>query len=234
MVAEKPSRQVGGDTSIVVGGDERRRWVSRGGSKLADGLADLGGPDVFGALALDAGASTGGFTHVLLEAGATHVVAMDVGHGQLAWPLQQDSRVTVLDRKNARTLTEAELPYRPTLIVADLSFISLRTVLPPLAIVAAADAEWLLLVKPQFEVGRGFVGLRGVVSEPRLWKTAVRGVADAAFALGLGTMGVVASRHPGPAGNVEFFLWLRGGVGPLRDDELSRVVGRPPVQPGRP
>ena len=160
---------------------------------------------------LDAGASTGGFTDCLLRRGAAHVVAVDVGYGQLAWSLRTDERVTVLERTNVRDLRPENLPYRPEIVVADLSFISLRTVVPVLARVASVGADLVLLVKPQFEVGRERVGSGGVVRDPDAWRDAVRGVADACVQEGLTVGAVMASPLPGPAGNLEFPLHARLG-----------------------
>ena len=177
---------------------------------------------------LDAGASTGGFTDVLLRAGAETVVAVDVGYGQLAWSLQTNERVKVIDRTNVRDLNAESVGTPVDLVVADLSFISLTVVLPALLRVAAADADLVLMVKPQFEAGREKVGSGGVVRDPQVRATAVAGVAAAAGALGLGVRGVVASPLPGPAGNVEYFLWLRAGAPPLDDSDLARAIAEGP------
>ncbi len=198
-------------------------YVSRGGHKLAGALAAFDGLQVAGQRCLDAGASTGGFTDVLLRAGAAHVVAADVGYGQLAWALQTDPRVTVLDRVNVRALTPEQVAPPPELVVADLSFISLALVLPALVSCAAAGADFVLMVKPQFEVGRDLVG-GGVVRDPALRFTAVAGVAAAASGLGLGVAGVTASPLPGPSGNVEYFLWLRAGAPRLDDTVLRQAI----------
>ena len=179
---------------------------------------------VTGRRCLDAGASTGGFTDVLLRAGAGHVVAVDVGYGQLAWPLRTDPRVTVLDRVNVRELTPEQVAPAPELVTADLSFISLALVLPALAACAAPGADFVLLVKPQFEAGKGNVGAGGVVRDPAQRAAAVRSVAATAAGLGLGAAGVTASPLPGPAGNVEYFLWLRAGAPPLKDEDLDRAI----------
>jgi 23S rRNA (cytidine1920-2'-O)/16S rRNA (cytidine1409-2'-O)-methyltransferase len=226
--AAKAASQVSVDAAITVeqpAGEPG--YVSRGGHKLAGALAAFPGLAVAGRRCLDAGASTGGFTDVLLRAGAAHVVAVDVGYGQLAWSLRTDERVTVLERVNVRTLTPEQVAPAPGLVVADLSFISLALVLPALAACAAADADFLLMVKPQFEVGKGMVG-DGVVRDPDLRAGAVTAVAAAADRLGLGVAGVTASPLPGPAGNVEYFLWLRRGAPPLDHGELRRAVAEGP------
>jgi 23S rRNA (cytidine1920-2'-O)/16S rRNA (cytidine1409-2'-O)-methyltransferase len=182
---------------------------------------------VAGKRCLDAGASTGGFTDVLLRAGAAHVLAVDVGYGQLAWSLQRDERVTVLDRVNVRNLTPEQVAPPPDLVVADLSFISLTVVLPALAACAAASADFLLMVKPQFEVGKDKAG-SGVVRDPELRAAAVAKVAGAAADVGLGVAGITASPLPGPSGNVEYFLWLRRDAGPLDDVALRQAIAAGP------
>ena len=225
--AAKAATQVGRDAAITIadaaaGPD----YASRGGRKLAGALRAFGDLVVEGRNALDAGASTGGFTDVLLRAGAAHVVAADVGYGQLAWSLRTDPRVTVMDRVNVRTL--GPVTPVPDLVVADLSFISLTLVLPALVACAAPDADFVLLVKPQFEVGKGRVGSGGVVREAADRADAVRKVAGAAGELSLGVLGVTASPLPGPAGNVEYFLWLRRGAPPLDDGQLERAIKEGP------
>jgi 23S rRNA (cytidine1920-2'-O)/16S rRNA (cytidine1409-2'-O)-methyltransferase len=185
-----------------------------------------GGLVVAGRHCLDAGASTGGFTDVLLRAGAAHVVAADVGYGQLAWSLRTDPRVTVMDRVNVRTL-EQVTPV-PDLVVADLSFISLTLVLPALVACATPDADFVLLVKPQFEVGKGRVGAGGVVRDTTDRSAAIEKVAGAAAGLGLGVRGITASSLPGPAGNVEYFLWLRRGAPALDQDRLQHAIREGP------
>jgi 23S rRNA (cytidine1920-2'-O)/16S rRNA (cytidine1409-2'-O)-methyltransferase len=222
IVATKPATQVEEGASVTVSA-ERDDYVSRGAHKLLGPLDELG-VTVPGRRALDAGASTGGFTQVLLERGAEHVVALDVGYGQLAWALQQDPRVTVKDRTNVRHVDVQDLPYRPDLVVADLSFISLTKVLQALVRVSQPDADFLLLVKPQFEVGRGQVGKGGVVRDARLHAEAVRQVADHAADVGLGVEGLCRSPLPGPSGNIEFVLWLRAGASPLDPELLQSVV----------
>ena len=208
--AGNAAHQVAPDQQLVVtaGG---HAWASRGGVKLAGGLEALGVP-VRGRACLDAGASTGGFTDVLLQHGAASVVAVDVGYGQLDHRLATDPRVTVLDRTNVRHLVPADVPGpAPELVVADLSFISLTLVLPALVAVAAPGADLVLLVKPQFEVGRGAVGSGGVVRDPAARAAAVARVADAADALGCTVVGAVDSPLPGPKGNLERFLHVRRG-----------------------
>lgn len=191
----------------------RRRWVSRGGDKL-DGALDVLGIAVADRVCLDAGASTGGFTDVLLSRGARTVFAVDVGYGQLAWSLRTDPRVVVLERTHVRDLTSDLLDgVAPDLVVADLSFISLASMLAPLRAVAAPTADWCCLVKPQFEAGRDHVGRGGVVRDPAGWRAALRRVTDAAASVGLPVVDGAVSPVPGPSGNVEFFLRLgTGGV----------------------
>jgi 23S rRNA (cytidine1920-2'-O)/16S rRNA (cytidine1409-2'-O)-methyltransferase len=233
-LATKPATQVDPAVGILVAADtDDPGYASRGGHKLAgalDHFAATGQPrlDVTGRRALDAGASTGGFTDVLLRRGAAHVVAVDVGYGQLVWTLQQDPRVTIIDRQNIRALEPQQVAPAPSLVVADLSFISLRMVLPALVGAATPDADLVLMVKPQFEVGRERLGSGGVVRDPQIRADAVRAVALTAADLGLGVLGVVASSLPGPSGNVEFFLWLRAGGPPLDDAELLRAVAEGP------
>jgi|SRR5690625_473201 len=185
-------------------------YVSRGGHKLAGALAAFipQGLTVATRNCLDAGASTGGFTDVLLRKEASRVTAVDVGYGQLAWPLQKDDRVVIMDRTNVRALTAGDVIPPPDLIVADLSFISLTTVLPALIAVSAESADYVLMVKPQFEVGKERLGAKGVVSSPQLRREAVLNVARFAQEHGLEVRGVEASPLPGPSGNVEYFLWL--------------------------
>ncbi|XRQ15739.1 TlyA family RNA methyltransferase [Actinomadura welshii] len=228
--AAKAATQVETGAAIVVaeagGGPE---YVSRGGHKLAGALDAFGGPEVKGRVCLDAGASTGGFTDVLLRAGAARVFAVDVGYGQIAWPLRTDERVTVMERVNIRELTPEMLGgAAPEVAVADLSFISLKLVLGPLRACAAPDADFAVMVKPQFEVGRGKVGAGGVVRDPELRAGAVRDVAGHAAELGLGVRGVTASPLPGPSGNVEYFLWLRAGAPPLDPAGLEKAVAEGP------
>lgn len=203
-----------------------RRFVSRGGEKLNAALEGFG-IDPAGRDCLDAGASTGGFTDCLLRRGARRVVAVDVGYGQIAWSLRTDPRVVVIERANVRELEPARLPFAPSLVVADLSFISLRLVAPALASVAADGADLVVLVKPQFEAGREHVGKGGVVRDAAVWRSAIEGVADALREQGLGPRDLMASPVAGPAGNVEFLLHaVKGAPGsPLGVDPVL-VEGR--------
>ena len=225
--AAKPATGVDAGTPVtVIEADTGPHYASRGGHKLAGALEAFapGGLTVSGRRCLDAGASTGGFTDVLLRAGAEHVVAVDVGYGQLAWQLRTDERVTVVDRTNVRTLTPDAIGGRASLTVADLSFISLKLVLPALAACTDPDGDLVPMVKPQFEVGRERLGSGGVVRDPALRAEAVLAVAAEAATMDLGVAGVVASPLPGPSGNVEFFLWLRRGAPPADEEEVRRVV----------
>jgi 23S rRNA (cytidine1920-2'-O)/16S rRNA (cytidine1409-2'-O)-methyltransferase len=234
--ASKPATAVTVDADLVVRADpDRPDFVSRGGHKLAGALAAFGpaGLAVAGRRCLDAGASTGGFTDVLLRAGAAEVVAVDVGYGQLAWSLQSDPRVRVHDRTNIRELTPELIGGRVDLVVGDLSFISLRLVLDALIGVSAPEADLALMVKPQFEVGRERLGKGGVVRDPAHRADAVRGVAEEAAARGWGAVGVAMSPLPGPSGNVEFFLWLRSGPATITDADIAAEVSRSAV-PGEP
>ncbi len=215
VIAAKPATNVGRDTPIVVVTTPDDDWASRGAHKLIGALDAFAadGLRVEGRRCLDAGASTGGFTDVLLRRGASEVVAADVGYGQMIWRLQNDARVRVVDRTNVRHLTPETIGGPVDLIVADLSFISLSLVLPALAACLADGGDLVPMVKPQFEVGKERVGSGGVVRDPALRADAVAGVADNAAALGLRTRGVVASPLPGPSGNVEYFLWLTATSG---------------------
>ena len=216
-------------TGTMVGEDEplafsaaAPRFVSRGGEKLKAALdrfsIDPGELDC-----LDAGASTGGFTDCLLQAGARRVVAVDVGYGQLSWGLRNDDRVAVMERTNARYLQPQDLPFAPHLVVADLSFISLRLVLEALARICAPDAVFVVLVKPQFEARPTEVGHGGVVRDPAVWRRVLAEVARAFETAGVGPEAVMASPVRGPAGNVEFLLFARRGAAPAQLD-LDRAV----------
>ena len=226
--ASKPATAVDAETSITLA-DERDEYVSRGGHKLAGALDAFKELKVEGRVALDAGASTGGFTDVLLKRGAKKVIAVDVGYGQLAWELRQDSRVEIHDRTNVRALNRDVIRDEIDLVVADLSFISLSLVLPALAAVSKPEADFVLMVKPQFEVGREKLGAGGVVRDPALRRSAVLDVAESAYDVGLGTMGIAASPLPGPAGNVEYFLWLRRGAPAIDEKALDQAIEMGPA-----
>lgn len=206
--ATKTSMLVEGAEPIRIQ-DRVRRYVSRGGEKLAAGLESFAF-DPTGMHCLDAGASTGGFTDCLLQAGAATVTSVDVGYGQLAWTLRNDPRVTVIERTNIRELAVGDLAGPVDLVVADLSFISLAAVVPKLASLTARQGAMILLVKPQFESSRSEVGKGGVVREPAVWRAAVERVAAACDSVGFEPRAVIPSPLPGPAGNVEFLL-LAGG-----------------------
>jgi 23S rRNA (cytidine1920-2'-O)/16S rRNA (cytidine1409-2'-O)-methyltransferase len=221
--AGKPATVVDRDTPVTVQRGDEREWASRGAHKLI-GALDAFAVDVTGLRCLDAGASTGGFTDVLLDRGAAEVVAVDVGYGQLVWRLQSDERVRVHDRTNVRALELATIGGPVALTVADLSFISLRTVLPALAACTALDGELLPMVKPQFEVGRQRLGAGGVVRSAELRIAALTDVAAAARVLGLVVRGAVASPLPGPSGNVEYFLRLAFSGTDAGDGVLSAAV----------
>jgi 23S rRNA (cytidine1920-2'-O)/16S rRNA (cytidine1409-2'-O)-methyltransferase len=213
---EKPGEQVEEGAALEV--TEGDPYVSRGGVKLANAL-DAFGFDPSGLDVLDVGASTGGFTDVLLQRGAARVIALDVGRGQLHERLRNDPRVTVLERTNARELTE--LPFAPDLVTCDVSFISVRLALPPALRLAKHGWEALVLVKPQFEAGREEVGRGGVIRDPEIHRRVLREVAEAAFAWPAQLLGVVDSGLPGPKGNREFFLHLVQREDPSLPDELD-------------
>jgi len=208
-VIDKPGHRTAADAAVKLSGAPK--FVSRGGIKLEGALLALGLP-VAGRVAMDVGASTGGFTDCLLQHGARRVYAVDVGYGQLAWSLRQDPRVVVIERTNIRTMSSAAVPERVDLVTADVSFISLRLVLPALRPWLAERADLLVLVKPQFEVGRGRVGRGGVVRDPALRDSALRQVAAAASEAGYRLSGETPSVLPGPKGNRESFLWLQWGI----------------------
>lgn len=223
----KPSLRVEAESDLAVEGEDR--FVSRAALKL-DAALDLFPVPVDGRLVLDLGASTGGFTQVLLERGAREVIALDVGHGQLVPALRADPRVRVVEGVNARDLDPTSLaavagtPERPSLVVGDLSFISLRHIVGAIAAVTDAGADVVLLVKPQFEVGRQ--GVReGIVRDVALRRDAVSGVAWAAWDAGLATLGVAPSPVLGTHGNHEYLLWLRAGVG-ADPSEWERAIQR--------
>ncbi|BBY20803.1 TlyA family RNA methyltransferase [Mycobacterium stomatepiae] len=232
MPAVKPGTAITASAALTVVDDGERRCVSRGAHKLIGALDAFDIP-VAGRRCLDAGASTGGFTEVLLDRGAAEVVAADVGYGQLAWSLRSDPRVIVVERTNVRDLSPEATGGRVDLVVADLSFISLSTVLPALAGCANPGADIVPMVKPQFEVGKGQVGAGGVVRDPGLRADSVLAVAGRAGELGWHTVDVTASPLPGPSGNVEYFLWLRADTdraltGDGLVDAVRRAVGEGP------
>ncbi|WP_367137266.1 TlyA family RNA methyltransferase [Saccharothrix sp. HUAS TT1] len=222
-VATKPATAVELDTALVVRETDDPNYASRGAHKLVGALEAFDGVGVEGRRCLDAGASTGGFTDVLLRAGARQVVAADVGRGLLDWRLRTDDRVVVKDRTNVRSLTPEDIGGPVELVVADLSFISLRLVLPALAACLDEEGDLLPMVKPQFEVGRERLGSGGVVRDPELRAEAVLDVVASAAGLGLRLHGVTASPLPGPSGNVEFFVWLRRGE-PLDAADATALV----------
>jgi 23S rRNA (cytidine1920-2'-O)/16S rRNA (cytidine1409-2'-O)-methyltransferase len=222
--AQKPGQMVEPDIALSV--DERPRYVSRGGIKLANALACFG-LDPAGTRCLDVGASTGGFSDCLLQHGAAHVVALDVAYGELDWRLRNDERVTVLERSNARAMKAEQLPYAPDLVVIDVSFISLAKILPAVLACAAPRHDVLAMIKPQFEVGRGNVGKGGVVRDPDDRRGALVAVARSARELGETVLGFASSGLPGPKGNMESFVWLAeaGRAGDLEDlDAAARTV----------
>jgi 23S rRNA (cytidine1920-2'-O)/16S rRNA (cytidine1409-2'-O)-methyltransferase len=216
---DKPGQQVAEDAELVV--QRGSEYVSRGGEKLAHGL-DLLGVDPSGLDCIDVGASTGGFTDVLLRRGAARVIALDVGYGQLHPRLRGDTRVTVLERTNARTL--GELPFAPQLAVCDVSFISVRLALPPVLRLCAPEWQAVVLVKPQFEAGRADVGKGGVVRDDEVRRRVVREVAEAAPSWGASVRGVVDSGLPGPKGNREIFLHLVHSEQPTLPDDLDQRI----------
>jgi 23S rRNA (cytidine1920-2'-O)/16S rRNA (cytidine1409-2'-O)-methyltransferase len=216
---DKPGTQVDEDAELSV--DSGPRFVSRGGEKLAHAL-DVLGVDPAGLDALDVGASTGGFTDVLLQRGAARVIAVDVGYGQLALPLRNDPRVVVLERTNARKLLE--LPFAPQLVVCDVSFISVQKALPAALRLSAPGWQALVLVKPQFEAGRADVGKGGVVRDPEIHRRVLRDTVEGALDWGAQTVGVVDSGLPGPKGNREFFLHLVERDRPTIDDDLDTWI----------
>jgi 23S rRNA (cytidine1920-2'-O)/16S rRNA (cytidine1409-2'-O)-methyltransferase len=219
--AEKPGQLVPEDVALEV--LRPPQFVSRGGLKLANALDSFGSLEVAGRLALDIGASTGGFTDCLLQRGAGHVVALDVAYGELDWRLRSDSRVTVIERRNARSLERGELPYAPDLITIDASFISLTKILPAALGCAAERFDCLALIKPQFEVGREHVGKGGVVRDPALRRQALIAVGETARGLGAAVLAYASSGLPGPKGNLETFIWLaeRSRIG---IDDLQRAA----------
>ncbi|HVC07963.1 MAG TPA: TlyA family RNA methyltransferase [Solirubrobacterales bacterium] len=227
-VALRPSQLVEPGAALIV--EEGRRYVSRGGIKLENAVEALG-IDVSGSECLDVGASTGGFSDCLLQRGAARVAAVDVAFGQLDLSLRNDPRVTAIERLNARTLEPADLPFAPGLATVDVSFISLRKVLPAVIRCLAPWGEVLAMVKPQFELGRERVG-RGVVRDPADRREAILAVASAARDLGLPIRGFASSGLPGPKGNQETFVWC-GGKGGEVEDLQAAVLAVEPMGPER-
>ncbi len=230
QTAVKPATAVDPTAPLLVRPDAAdENWASRGAHKLIGALDTFQDVQVRGRRCLDAGASTGGFTDVLLRRGAGVVVAVDVGYGQLIWRLQNDDRVRVHDRTNVRSLTPDDIGGRVQLTVCDLSFISLTLVMPALLDCTEPDGDLVLMVKPQFEVGRERLGAGGVVRDPALRADAVAGVVDAAAALGWELAGVVASPLPGPSGNVEYFVHLRAAEAQTWPPSVESTEGQSTV-----
>ncbi|HET6448518.1 MAG TPA: TlyA family RNA methyltransferase [Conexibacter sp.] len=224
--AEKPGQLVPDDVAVAVTAEQE--FVSRGGRKLANAL-DAFGLDVADRHALDVGASTGGFTDCLLQRGTAHVVALDVAYGELHWRIRTDERVTVMERRNARALDAAALPYRPDLFVIDVSFIALAKVLPAVLAATADRYDGIALVKPQFEVGREKVGKGGVVRDADDRRAALVAAGEAARELGASVLGYASSGLPGPKGNRESFVWLAeaGRAGAVEDVEAAALTAEP-------
>lgn len=234
-VAHKAATQVTRDQPIVVREDaDDPGWASRGAHKLLGALEMFEplGLTISGRCCLDAGASTGGFTDVLLRRGAREVCAVDVGYGQLDWRLRQDERVRVFDRTNIRNITPAAIDGPVDIVVSDLSFISLTLVVPALAAVCTGDM--ILMVKPQFEVGRERLGKNGVVRDPDLHAEAVRNVCASALDAGWGTRALAPSPLPGPAGNVEYFCWLRADAPAVTAEAITAVIAAGPLSQAAP
>ena len=232
FTASKPATGVSTDQAIVVRDDAGApSYASRGAHKLIGALEEFepSGLRVNGRRCLDAGASTGGFTDVLLRNGAASVVAVDVGYGQLVWSLRTDERVEVHDRTNVRHLTRELIGGPVDVVTGDLSFISLTVVLPALCSVAADDGDLVLMVKPQFEVGKGRLGKNGVVRDPALRTEAIEAVCARGADLGWGTRGLAASPLPGPSGNVEYFCWLRRDAPAPAPGRAAEVVASGPA-----
>jgi 23S rRNA (cytidine1920-2'-O)/16S rRNA (cytidine1409-2'-O)-methyltransferase len=217
----KPSELVPEDAELIV--KEGQEFVSRGGTKLANALEAFP-VEVEGRHCLDIGASTGGFTDCLLQRGATAVIALDVGYGQLDWRLRQDSRVLVMERINARHLGNSTLPFQPDLVTVDVSFISLSKLLDGIVAIAAEDFDLVALVKPQFELGPERVGSGGVVRDAEARREALRAVAESAMGTGLVVRGFASSGLPGPKGNLETFIWCsRSGESVDVDEAIGKV-----------
>lgn len=232
QTAGKAATQVGIDAAIVVRESSGPTYASRGAYKLLGALEVFEplGLSVAGRRCLDAGASTGGFTDVLLRRGVREVCAVDVGYGQLVWSLQNDERVTVFDRTNIRAVTPESLGGAVDLVVSDLSFISLTLVMPALTGACAPAGDIVLMIKPQFEVGRERLGKNGVVRDPALHAEAVHTVTESAWSVGWGTRALAPSPLPGPAGNVEYFCWLRTDAASPDPAAAADVVRAGPLE----
>lgn len=232
QTAQKPATQVGTDQAIVVDTSHDEGWASRGAHKLLGALEVFEplGLSVVGRRCLDAGASTGGFTDVLLRRGVTEVVAVDVGYGQLVWSLQNDDRVHVHDRTNIRSIETDTIGGPVDVVVSDLSFISLTVVMPALTRVCRPDGDIVLMVKPQFEVGKDRLGKGGVVRDPALHAETVHRVCLSAQEHGWGTGALAPSPLPGPAGNVEYFCWLRTDAPAPLEQAAADVVAAGPLE----
>lgn len=231
QVASKAATQITTDQPVLVKDNDDPNWASRGAYKLLGALEvfEPMGLSVQGRRALDAGASTGGFTDVLLRRGVREVVAVDVGYGQLVWSLQSDQRVHVFDRTNIRSIDTDLIGGPVNLVVSDLSFISLTLVIDALAAVSEPGADMVLMVKPQFEVGKENLGKNGVVRDRHLHAWAIEKVTSAAWAAGWGTRGLAPSPLPGPAGNVEYFCWLRTDAPEPTSERAEAAVASGPL-----
>lgn len=219
---EKPSEQVDeGDALQIRGEDEN--WASRGAHKLERAIQAFR-VDANGLVAADIGAAAGGFTDVLLRHGASHVYAIDVGYGQLDWKLRQDSRVTVMERTNARALTEAHFPLRPSLTVMDVSFISIKLILPVMMGIMGGGGRFLSLIKPQFEAGRGQVGKNGVVREKKVHIQVIQGIRDFVSTQGWALQNIAYSPIKGPKGNIEFLADIVKEGSPVLDEAIQSLV----------
>ena len=220
----KPSEPVKPEDELTLR-PRGRQYASRGGLKLEKALQVFDVPTE-GRVCMDIGAATGGFTDVLLRAGAGHVYAIDVGYGQFDWKLRNDPRVTLMERTNARYLTPEQVPLHPTLTVMDVSFISIRLILPVAAAIMGEQGCFCTLIKPQFEVGRDHVGKKGVVRDPALHEQVLKGVVDFASSFGWHVHGLTYSPITGPEGNIEFLGWLLPGDGPAPDDAAIKTLVR--------
>jgi 23S rRNA (cytidine1920-2'-O)/16S rRNA (cytidine1409-2'-O)-methyltransferase len=225
--ATSAARQVSDDEALNLVAAEGDSYVSRGGRKLAAGL-DAFAVDVRGRRAVDVGASTGGFTDCLLQRGATSVVAIDVGRGQLAWSLRQDPRVTVMERTNVRTIEPGAIDPPADVCVVDVSFISLCTIAPSLLALTAEDGDFVLLVKPQFEAGRSRVGRGGIVRDPAVHEAVLREVVAGLEERGLGVRALVASPLQGADGNIEFLAHATTGTASIDAKVIEDAVRHAP------